>query len=94
MDRMESRKAARKQYLKDVQAIVGQENYVKFLEENYTDGGIKHDKNGLRAGKGKKDNKKGMRAGKKGDKKGLARHSKANMRQGSQYMSHKRVKMS
>lgn len=51
-NRLTERKAAKMQYLKDVKEIVGQENYVKFLENQYV----------LKGGKSHKAGKKGQMA--------------------------------
>lgn len=58
--RMEARKASKKQYLEEVKAIVGPEQYVVFLENMYINGG------------GHKD--KAMKQAKHKDKKGMARN--------------------
>ena len=66
------RKAAKKAYLAEVKSIVGNDNYVTFLENSYMDGGKGKCKAGMGKGKGHKDGKgKMLKGGKKhGDRKG------------------------
>lgn len=74
--RMQARKADKMEYLKEVKAIIGPDQYVVFLENFYVNGGGNHgDKKAFRQGKdGKKDmaHNKGMKKGqhKGGDRKG------------------------
>ena len=62
--RMEARKNARKEYLKEVKAIIGPDQYVVFLENMYVNGG---NHNGKAFQKGQRMGKHGM-AHHRGDK--------------------------
>ena len=72
--RMEARKADRMEYLKEVKAIVGPEQYVVFLENMYVNGGQqgggKAIKQGHRDGKKGMAHNKGGKGQRKGDRKG------------------------
>lgn len=63
--RMEARKNARKEYLEEVKAIIGPDQYVVFLENMYVNGGGNHD--GKAFQKGQRMGKHGM-AHNRGDK--------------------------
>ena len=56
--RMEARKNARKEYLEEVKAIIGPDQYVVFLENMYVNGGGNH--NGKAIQKGQRMGKHGM----------------------------------
>ncbi len=79
---MEARKAEKMEYLKEVKAIIGPDQYVVFLENFYVNGGGNHGdkkafmqgksgKKGMAHNKGNKD-RKGQRKG--GDRKGANRN--------------------
>ncbi|MDE6553832.1 MAG: hypothetical protein K2K98_12875 [Muribaculaceae bacterium] len=73
--RMEARKADKMEYLKEVKAIIGPDQYVVFLENFYVNGGGNHgDKKAFQQGKGGKQrmaHNKGMKGQRKGgDRKG------------------------
>ncbi|MDE5941477.1 MAG: Spy/CpxP family protein refolding chaperone [Muribaculaceae bacterium] len=66
--RMADRKASRKQYLEEVKAIVGPENYVVFLENMVINGNQGQNKAGVHGKNFVKGHKNAMRHGKKGGK--------------------------
>ena len=72
--RMEARKADKMEYLKEVKAIIGPDQYVVFLENFYVNGGGNHN-GGKAIRQGKNGHKsmahnKGMKGHRKGDRKG------------------------
>ena len=73
--RMQARKTEKLEYLKEVKAIIGPDQYVVFLENFYVNGGGNHrDKKAFQQGKGGKQgmaHNKGMKGKRKGgDRKG------------------------
>ena len=67
--RMEARKADKMEYLKEVKAIIGPEQYVVFLENMYVNGGDRQCGKAIRQGKGGKAgfaHSKGMKGQRKG----------------------------
>ena len=76
--RMEARKADKLEYLKEVKAIIGPDQYVVFLENFYVNGGGNH--NGGKAIRQGKDGHKGMahNKGMKGQRKGADRKGNRN----------------
>jgi len=71
--RMEARKNARKEYLEEVKAIIGPDQYIVFLENMYVNGGGNH--NGKAIQKNQRMGKHGM-AHHKGDKGNRQRNGK------------------
>ena len=70
---MEARKNARKEYLEEVKAIIGPDQYIVFLENMYVNGGGNH--NGKAIQKNQRMGKHGM-AYHKGDKGNRQRNGK------------------
>ena len=72
--KMDARKAEKMEYLQEVKAIVGPEQYVVFLENMYVNGGQpgggKAIKQGQKGGKQGMAHNKGGKGSKKGDRKG------------------------